>query len=106
VELRKRVKCQSKQQHNVSLMELDDELLCVLSNQIKASDDEIQVQIKGDVQMNQNCKILRSIPGIGPVLCAALIGEMPELGAISDKQIAALAGIAPINNDSGRTDGR
>ena len=106
VELRKRVKCQSKQQHNLSLMELDEELLCVLSNQVKALDDEIQAQIKADAQMNQHSKILRSIPGIGPVLCATLIGEMPELGRISDKQIAALAGIAPINNDSGRSDGR
>jgi transposase len=106
VELRKRVKCQSKQQHNLSLMELDEELLCVLSSQIKALDVKIQVQIKADVQMSQHSKILRSIPGIGPVLCSALIGEMPELGTISDKQIAALAGIAPINNDSGRMDGR
>ncbi|MDO6457853.1 transposase, partial [Celeribacter halophilus] len=39
-------------------------------------------------------------------LCAALIGEMPELGTIGDKQIAALAGLAPINRDSGRMDGR
>ena len=86
VELRKRVKCQSKQQHNLSLMELDEELLCVLSSQIKALDVEIQVQIKADVQMSQHSKILRSIPGIGPVLCSALIGEMPELGTISDKR--------------------
>lgn len=54
-------------------------------------------------QMQRHAKVLRPISGIGPVLCAVLIGEMPELG---DKQIAALAGVAPINNDSGRTEGK
>lgn len=39
-------------------------------------------------------------------MCAALIGEMPKLGMIGDKKIAALAGVAPINRDSGRMDGR
>ena len=87
-------------------MGLDTELLELLSHQIKVLDDAIQTNIKADPQIKQHAKILRSIPGIGPVLCTALIAEMPELGSISDKQIAALAGVAPINNDSGQTNGK
>ena len=49
---------------------------------------------------------LRSIPGVGPVLTAILIAEMPEPGATSDAQIAALAGLAPIARDSGNMRGK
>lgn len=106
VELRKRLKCQIKQHDNDLMVALDAELLELLSRQIKGLEDAIQAQIMDDPQMKQHAKILRSITGIGPVLCAALIGEMPELGMIGDRQIAALAGVAPINRDSGRMDGR
>lgn len=106
VELRKRLKCQILQHYDAELIDLDTELLKLLSQQIKTLDDAVQVQIKADPQMKQQAKILRSIPGIGPVLCAVLIGEMPELGTINDKQIAALAGVAPINNDSGQAVGK
>jgi len=106
VELRKRLKCQIKQHDNDLMVALDAELLELLSQQIEGLEGAIQTQIMDDPQMKQHAMILRSIPGIGPVLCAALIGEMPELGMIGDKQIAALAGVAPINRDSGRMDGR
>ncbi len=43
-------------------------------------DDAIQTNIKADPQIKQHAKILRSIPGIGPVLCTALSTEMPDLG--------------------------
>ena len=106
VELRKRLKCQIQQHHDPELVTLDNELLNLLSRQIKVLEDAVQTQINANPQMQRHAKILRSIPGIGPVLCATLIGEMPELGTIGDKQIAALAGVAPINNDSGRTEGK
>lgn len=50
--------------------------------------------------------LLRSIPGVGPVLSATLIAEVPELGRLSGKQIAALIGVAPLARDSGRLRGR
>lgn len=106
VELRKRLKCQIQQHHDPELVSLDNELLDVLSRQIKKLEDAVQTQINTDPQLQRHAKILRSIPGVGPVLCAVRIGEMPELGTINDKQIAALAGVAPINNDSGRTEGK
>ncbi|CAI0345207.1 transposase [Hyphomicrobiales bacterium] len=51
-------------------------------------------------------RLLRSVPGIGPVAAAVLLGLMPELGRLSSKAAAALAGLAPCNHDSGRKRGR
>jgi transposase len=50
--------------------------------------------------------ILQSAPGVGPVTALTLIAHMPELGARSPKTIASLAGLAPLNNDSGTRRGR
>ena len=52
--------------------------------------------------------LLRSVPGVGPVLCANLIASLPELGSLSRERIAALVGVAPLNRDSGAfgADGR
>ena len=50
--------------------------------------------------------LLRSVPGIGPVLATTLIAELPELGQLNRKAIAALVGVAPLNCDSGRWKGR
>ena len=46
-------------------------------------------------------KILQSTPGVGPVLSLTLISNLPELGSLNRKQIAALVGVAPLNRDSG-----
>lgn len=47
-------------------------------------------------------KLLQSVPGVGPVLSATLIAELSELGSLNRKKIAALAGVAPLNHDSGK----
>jgi transposase len=49
---------------------------------------------------------LRSLKGIGPVSAATLLGDLPELGCVSGKEIAALVGVAPRTSDSGRTKGK
>lgn len=46
-------------------------------------------------------QLLRSVPGVGPVLSLTLLAELPELGTLDRKQIAALVGVAPLNRDSG-----
>ena len=50
--------------------------------------------------------LLRSVPGVGPQLSAALLADLPELGRLGRRQIAALAGVAPMNRDSGSKRGR
>lgn len=46
--------------------------------------------------------LLQSVPGIGPVMSRTVLAELPELGLLNRKQIAALVGVAPFNRDSGR----
>ncbi len=50
--------------------------------------------------------LLRGVPGVGPVLALTLLAEVPELGALNRKQIAALVGVAPLNRDSGTHRGK
>ncbi|MCO6411609.1 MAG: IS110 family transposase [Thiogranum sp.] len=50
--------------------------------------------------------ILLSMPGIGPAVVNTLLGDLPELGQLSNKQIAALTGVAPYNRDSGSLRGK
>jgi transposase len=51
-------------------------------------------------------QLLRSVPGVGPVLSLTLLAELPELGTMGCKQMAALVGVAPLNRDSGTLRGR
>jgi transposase len=50
--------------------------------------------------------LLQSVPGVGKTLSATLVAELPELGKLNRRQIAALAGVAPFNRDSGRMRGK
>jgi transposase len=50
--------------------------------------------------------LLRSVPGVGPVLCRTLLAELPELGRLGRREIAKLVGLAPLNRDSGMLRGR
>jgi len=54
----------------------------------------------------ENEDLLRSVPGIGPVVSRSLIAQLPELGELNRKQIASLVGVAPLNRDSGTLRGR
>jgi transposase len=72
-----------------------------LNGEIKAIEAEIQALIKAEPEIAAQARLLRSAPGIGPVACMQLIAQMPELGQVGPKQTAALAGLAPLNVDSG-----
>lgn len=62
--------------------------------------------IEDNVEFRANDIILRSMPGIGPVVARTLLAELPELGKLNRKEIAALVGVAPFNRDSGESRGR
>ena len=77
-----------------------------LTAQIKAFDARIRALIAEDRQTANLAARLRTAPGIGPVAAATLLALLPELGERSPKTIAALAGLAPINRDSGTMRGK
>lgn len=61
----------------------------------------IEELIKSDEKLEKRCELLTSIPGIGKATAAVLIGLVRELGSISNREVTALAGLAPMNRDSG-----
>jgi transposase len=70
-----------------------------------ALDKRIAALIAADPALAARDAILRSAPGVGPVLAATLIAFMPELGSLTGPQAAALAGVVPYNFDSGKMKG-
>lgn len=75
---------------------------------IQAQLDDIEGQMVGHVRehFDELDQLLQSASGIGPVASATLIAELPELGRLNRREIAALVGVAPMANDSGTTRGR
>lgn len=81
-------------------------LIAVLEKRIGGCDGELQRQIQASPVWRAQEDLLRSFNGIGPVNARVLLIELPELGTLDRKQIAALVGLAPIARDSGRHRGR
>ena len=63
-------------------------------------------RIEAEETVSCKARLMRTVPGVGPVVAATLIAHMPELGTLARGQAAALAGLAPYANDSGRKKGR
>ncbi|HJZ57374.1 MAG TPA: IS110 family transposase [Gemmataceae bacterium] len=76
-----------------------------LDKQLGGRDAELGRAIEASPVWRVNDDLLRSIPGIGSVLSRTLLAEWPELGRLSRGPVAALAGVAPMNRDSGRWQG-
>ncbi len=72
-----------------------------LSKEIHAIGKKLSNLIKADAQMAKAQERMCAFHGVGPISAAVLLGHLPELGKVGDNQIAALAGLAPFNNDSG-----
>jgi transposase len=81
-------------------------LIEVLDGEIAEIEAEIRALIKAEAEISDDAQLMRSLPGVGPVACMQLIAQMPELGQVGPKQIAALAGLAPFNVDSGTYRGK
>ena len=77
-----------------------------LKQQLAALDEDLPHRIQSTPIWREQEDLLRSVPGIGPVVSRTLLAELPELGTLTHKQIAALVGVAPLNRDSGTLRGR
>jgi transposase len=77
-----------------------------LEKELSRIDRDLEETIKSSSALSENEELLRSVPGVGPVLARTLLAEVPELGALTHKRVAALVGVAPLNRDSGTLRGR
>lgn len=77
-----------------------------LRAQVAGLDDEIRTVVRASLLWRERDDLLRSVPGVGRVLSATLLAELPELGRLGRRAVSALVGVAPLNRDSGTLRGR
>jgi transposase len=82
-----------------------DKIIETFDKQIAAIDARIEKMIADNPDWSEKDKILQSVPGVGPKTSQVLISALPELGTINRQEIAALAGVAPFCDDSGKRSG-
>jgi transposase len=83
-----------------------ERLLKALEKELSSVDSDIDDAVRGSPAWREKEDLLASVPGIGPVIARTLIAELPELGRLDRKEIAALAGLAPFTRQSGQWRGR
>lgn len=77
-----------------------------LRKRLRGFDHELSRAVRTSPLWREQEDLLRSVPGIGPVVTVTLLADLPELGNLGRKQISALVGLAPLNRDSGTMRGR
>lgn len=75
-----------------------------LKSQLKLADKHLQSLLAERAKEDPNVEILASVPGVGPVTISTLLVELPELGQLNRAQIAKLVGVAPLVNQTGKSD--
>jgi transposase len=90
---------------SASLKSSVEQVIVCLKEQKKRLDERIQQFLQEQQAWQEQTEILGSAPGVGPVTTATLLADLPELGKMDRKKIAALVGVAPMNYDSGKKRG-
>jgi transposase len=83
-----------------------DRLIKALQKELTSVDGDIDEAVRSSPAWRTKEDLLTSVPGVGPTISRTLIAELPELGRLDRKQIAALAGLAPFTRQSGQWRGR
>jgi transposase len=81
-------------------------LLKALEKELTTVDTDIDEAVRGSPAWREKENLLASVPGIGPTIARTLMAELPELGQLGRKEIAALGGLAPFTRQSGQWRGR
>ena len=85
---------------------LIQEMLKALKMQLKVVDSAIEKCLESQAKTDPKIEVIRSVPGVGPVMTATLVAELPELGSLSRAKIAKLVGVAPMIKQSGKSEGK
>jgi transposase len=96
----RRSECQDQE-----MAALLDSHIGLLTREIAAVEHKLKALMAADEDLNRTRARLQSVPGVGPVTALTLLALLPELGQRSPKALAALAGLAPFNHDSGQRRG-
>lgn len=80
--------------------------IAYLERQLRMTDIDLGTLVKESPLWRERDELLRSVPGVGPVLSRTLLADLPELGRLSRREIAKLVGVAPLSRDSGTMRGR
>lgn len=81
-------------------------VLGVLDQEIKATEKQLKFLIESDEELKKKLELLLTIPGVGQTTAVNLLSYLKELGTLNKYEIGSLAGLAPMNNDSGKLKGR
>lgn len=79
-----------------------EEVIAFLDQQLKEVDEELGRRLRESPVWREREKLLKSVPGIGPVATVSLLTGLPELGSLDRRAVAALVGVAPLSRDSGK----
>jgi transposase len=106
IELRQAEKNRKEHATNSVVIQSINTVIACFDDQIKELEKSLDDFISKNGTYKEKFKILTSMPGIGKVTACMLLSDMPELGTCSRQQIAMLAGLAPLNRDSGKMKGK
>ena len=79
-----------------------DEVIGFLDGQLKELDDDLGWRLRESPLWREREALLKSVLGVGPVTIISLLADLPELGTLDRRGVAALVGVAPLSHDSGK----
>jgi transposase len=91
---------------NARLQKSIARLLKALQRELDSLDDDIDISVRSSPVWREKEDLLSSVPGVGKVIARTLLAELPELGSLDRRQIAALVGLAPFTRRSGKWRGK
>lgn len=106
VEMRKQEATRIRQTHGAVARADIRSLVAVLERRIQRIEAKIAALIAATPDLARTARRLQTVPGVGLIVAATLLAEMPELGHLDRRRIAALAGLAPVARDSGQIRGK
>jgi transposase len=90
----------------VEVREHIERLLADLAVQVEAIDAKLTAALKATPEDAAKSTLVQTVPGVGKIMAATIVGELPELGNLSRQQVSALVGVAPMSRDSGHKRGK
>jgi transposase len=91
---------------DLAMRDFIEQAIELYDKQLRQLEEQMQQLMSEDPELRYKAQLLTSVPGVGQVTAGTLLAEMPELGSLNRCEVAKLAGVAPINRDSGTLRGK